>query len=144
MNLVAKEFVASRTDLAGVLVLSEFAGAAQELGDAVQCNPYDIDDIARAIVCALGMGEDEQRQRMRRMRRTVSQNTVHRWAADFINKMYCVPTLDLVPALQPEQVRVPRAGMHATLRTRNGSSCAHATHPTPRTTHTHTPTHTHR
>ena len=53
MNLVAKEFIAARNDQRGVLVLSEFAGAAQELADAVTCNPYDVEDIAKAIRVAI-------------------------------------------------------------------------------------------
>lgn len=83
MNLVAKEFVACRGDDDGVLVLSEFTGAAWELGEALQVNPYDIDEIARAIHAAITMPEDERRFRMSRMRKRVMSWTVHDWAASF-------------------------------------------------------------
>ena len=64
MNLVAKEFVASRADEDGVLILSEFAGAAAELTEAIQVNPYDLDRTASAIEQALSMPEEERRARM--------------------------------------------------------------------------------
>jgi trehalose 6-phosphate synthase/phosphatase len=83
MNLVAKEFVACRNDDDGVLVLSEFTGAAWELGEAVLVNPYDIDGIARAIHSALTMPEDERRFRMKRLRRRIRQWTVHEWLGSF-------------------------------------------------------------
>ncbi|HEX5450795.1 MAG TPA: trehalose-phosphatase, partial [Candidatus Limnocylindrales bacterium] len=84
MNLVSKEFVASRTDGDGVLILSEFAGAAAELDGAVLVNPYDIDGTADAIQRALEMPEMERRDRMERLRRRVLTHDVHRWAADFM------------------------------------------------------------
>jgi trehalose 6-phosphate synthase len=80
MNLVAKEFVAARTDGRGVLVLSRFAGAARELSDAILINPYAIDEFAEALRQALTMSSEEQQQRMARMRREVSDNNVFRWA----------------------------------------------------------------
>jgi trehalose 6-phosphate synthase len=80
MNLVAKEFVAARTDGRGVLVLSRFAGAARELSDAILINPYAIDEFAEALRLALMMPIEEQHQRMARMRREVSDNNVFRWA----------------------------------------------------------------
>jgi trehalose 6-phosphate synthase len=80
MNLVAKEFVAARTDGRGVLVLSRFAGAARELSDAILINPYAIDEFAEALRLALTMPIEEQQQRMARMRREVSDNNVFRWA----------------------------------------------------------------
>ena len=83
MNLVAKEFVACRNDDDGVLVLSEFTGAAWELGEAVLVNPYDIDGIARAIHSALTMPEEERRFRMTRLRRRVRGWTVHAWVQSF-------------------------------------------------------------
>jgi len=83
MNLVAKEFVACRDEENGVLVLSEFAGAAWELGEALIVNPYDVDEIARALHTALLMPEEEQRFRMTRLRRRVRKWTVHTWAAAF-------------------------------------------------------------
>ena len=84
MNLVSKEFVRAREDEQGVLVLSEFAGAARELSDAVIVNPYDVDGSSRALATALTMAADEQRVRMKRMRRAVASYDAHRWAADML------------------------------------------------------------
>ena len=81
MNLVAKQFVAARDDLAGALVLSQFAGAARELGEALIVNPYDIDEAAHALVRALAMPAEEQRCRMSRMRATVAEDNACTWAA---------------------------------------------------------------
>lgn len=83
MNLVAKEFVASRPDGDGVLVISEFAGAASELGEAVHVNPYDVDGVARALRASLDMPEDERRSRMQAMRSRVFSHDVHAWARSF-------------------------------------------------------------
>lgn len=80
MNLVAKEYVASRVDGDGVLLLSEFAGAAKELLSAVLVNPFDIDGVARAMGSALQMEPAERRRRMAPMRETVRTNDVHAWA----------------------------------------------------------------
>jgi alpha,alpha-trehalose-phosphate synthase [UDP-forming] len=87
MNLVAKEFVASREDERGVLILSTFAGAAHELSDALLVNPYDITQLARAIHRALEMPEQEQAERMQRMRHTVRQHNVYRWAAHLLSDL---------------------------------------------------------
>ncbi len=87
MNLVAKEFVASRTDEDGVLVLSELAGAAAELGEAVTVNPYDVDQMADAIWQALQMSHEERALRMRALRQRVSERDVHQWAKTFINTL---------------------------------------------------------
>ena len=87
MNLVAKEFVASRIDDDGVLVLSEFAGAAAELADAVVVNPYDVENVAEAIRVALAMPADERRQRMQRLRTRVAEFDVHAWAGAFLGKL---------------------------------------------------------
>ena len=84
MNLVAKEFVAARTDLDGVLVLSEFAGAAEELDDAVLVNPYDIDGTAHAIARAIDMPPEERRARMMRLRARIERSTPQTWAATFL------------------------------------------------------------
>ena len=83
MNLVAKEYVAARVDGDGVLILSEFAGAAVELRQALLINPHDIAGVKDAIVRAVGMPSGDRRARMRRLRRVVLQRTVQRWAADF-------------------------------------------------------------
>ena len=84
MNLVAKEFVAARVDEDGVLMLSEFAGAASELDGAVVVNPYDVDSVAETLVRSLAMSIDERRARMRSLRRRVAEYDVHTWAADFL------------------------------------------------------------
>jgi trehalose 6-phosphate synthase len=80
MNLVAKEFIASRDDEHGVLVLSQFTGAARELHDALLVNPYHGEQCAEALYRALIMPADEQRVRMRSMRRLVQEFNVYRWA----------------------------------------------------------------
>src|SRR5438105_11189125 len=80
MNLVAKEFVASRDDEQGVLILSQFTGAARELAEALIVNPYDIEQCAAAMHVALTMSPEEQRTRMRSMRTLVQEFNVYRWA----------------------------------------------------------------
>jgi alpha,alpha-trehalose-phosphate synthase [UDP-forming] len=87
MNLVAKEFVSSRVDEDGVLVLSKFTGAAHELKDALQINPFSIEEGAEALDVALQMQADERRRRMRRMREMVEQNNVYRWAGKILAQM---------------------------------------------------------
>ncbi len=84
MNLVAKEFVASRHDEQGVLVLSRFTGAARELHDAVLINPYDIEHTAEAVRFALEMEPEERTMRMQRMRKVVKEQNVYRWAGSLI------------------------------------------------------------
>ena len=84
MNLVAKEYVAVHTDNRGVLVLSEFAGAADELGSALLINPHDIDGMKDAIMRSIEMPESEQSRRMRSMRRRVLENDVERWGQKFL------------------------------------------------------------
>ena len=87
MNLVAKEYVASRPDEQGVLVLSEFAGAADELRAAILVNPHDIDELKTAILHALAMPEDEQRTAMQSLRRQVLDNDVQGWAQSFLGEL---------------------------------------------------------
>jgi trehalose 6-phosphate synthase/phosphatase len=87
MNLVAKEFVTSRSDEDGVLVLSELAGAAAEMGEALQVNPYDIDGMAQAFDDALTMPEDEKRVRMRALRERIASRDVHHWARSFLDAL---------------------------------------------------------
>jgi trehalose 6-phosphate synthase len=84
MNLVAKEFVAARTDLKGVLVLSEFTGAARELTEALIVNPYDLEGSSEALAAALTMPIEEQRDRMRSMRPLLAQFNVYRWAGKML------------------------------------------------------------
>jgi trehalose 6-phosphate synthase len=80
MNLVAKEFVAARDDERGVLVLSQFTGAARELTEALIVNPYDIEEASAALATAVRMSPAEQRDRMRSMRALVAEFNVYRWA----------------------------------------------------------------
>jgi trehalose 6-phosphate synthase len=80
MNLVAKEFIAARDDEQGVLILSQFTGAARELHEALIVNPYHIEEGAEALYRALRMPQDEQRERMRSMRVRVRDFNVYRWA----------------------------------------------------------------
>jgi trehalose 6-phosphate synthase/phosphatase len=87
MNLVAKEFVASRLHGDGVLVLSEFAGAAAELKEALIVNPYDTEGMATAIKSAIEMPRDQQRARMSAMRRTVTECDVQFWAQSFLGAL---------------------------------------------------------
>jgi trehalose 6-phosphate synthase len=84
MNLVAKEYVASRFDNDGVLVLSEFTGASDELRRSLRINPHDIDGLKDAIVQAIDMPRVERQRRMRAMRNLVLRNNVDRWSAGFL------------------------------------------------------------
>ncbi len=90
MNLVAKEYVASRTDGDGVLILSEFAGAAEQLRAALIVNPHDVDGVTTTIEAATSMAERERRARMRRLQRIVHQADVFEWAR------ICLETLEAV------------------------------------------------
>ncbi|RYG51664.1 MAG: bifunctional alpha,alpha-trehalose-phosphate synthase (UDP-forming)/trehalose-phosphatase, partial [Chitinophagaceae bacterium] len=87
MNLVSKEFVATRRDKRGVLVLSEMAGAARELTDAVLINPNDVNGLAEKMYFALEMPEDEQERRMVRMQQRISEYSVSVWAEDFLEQL---------------------------------------------------------
>jgi trehalose-6-phosphate synthase len=87
MNLVAKEFVASRDDEEGALILSRFTGATRELRDALVVNPYDTDQLADAIRVALEMDAEERQARMRRMRQIVKEHNVYRWAGSLITEL---------------------------------------------------------
>ena len=84
MNLVAKEFVASRLDDTGVLILSEFAGASEALVDAILVNPHDSNAVLEAMRTALAMPPDEASRRMRLMRQSVFEHNVHEWAREFL------------------------------------------------------------
>jgi trehalose 6-phosphate synthase len=87
MNLVSKEFVAARHDERGVLILSQFTGAARQLRDAILVNPYDIQATAEAIAQALDMSVDETVDRMRRMRRSVKEHNIYWWAGRLIGEL---------------------------------------------------------
>lgn len=87
MNLVAKEFVADRIDDDGVLLLSQFTGAARELTDALQVNPFAIHEIAEAMHVALMMPQEERMRRMTRMREHLRQHNVYRWGAKVLSEL---------------------------------------------------------
>ncbi len=86
MNLVAKEFVAARRDLRGVLILSRFTGAAQELTDALLINPFAVDEFAETLRLALTMPEEEQERRMHHLRQQVEDNNIYRWAGMLLSE----------------------------------------------------------
>jgi trehalose 6-phosphate synthase len=87
MNLVAKEFVGSRVDGDGVLILSRFTGAARELTSALLVNPFAVDEVAEAIHQAIEMPDDERRKRMSRMRDALAANNVYRWAGKLLSAL---------------------------------------------------------
>ena len=87
MNLVAKEYVACRSDLGGALLLSEFTGAAAELRQAYLCNPHDLDNTKDAMEQALNQSREEGRRRMRALRRQVLAHDVDRWAKSFLEAL---------------------------------------------------------
>jgi trehalose 6-phosphate synthase/phosphatase len=117
MNLVAKEYVASRVDDDGVLVLSEFAGASEELHEAVFVNAYDVRDLTAKIAEALALAPEERATRMRAMRRRVMSHDVHRWANDFIHALESDP--------EPQRRPTPEATLKdALLRMRAASTLA--------------------
>ncbi len=96
MNLIAKEFVAARPDLNGVLILSQFTGSARELTDALLVNPYATDQFADALKKALDMSEEEKKSRMQKMREIVSENNIYKWAGKIISEIKKVsPTQNL-------------------------------------------------
>jgi trehalose 6-phosphate synthase len=84
MNLVAKEYVACRFDDDGVLILSEFAGASDELKRALLVNPHDIDGVKEAILQAISMSKRDRSARMRSLRKRVLEHDVARWSKDFL------------------------------------------------------------
>ena len=87
MNLVAKEYVAARSDDQGVLILSRFTGACHELVDALVVNPYDTEEVASAIHRSLEMGPEERHLRMHRMRAVVREHNIYRWAGNLIAEL---------------------------------------------------------
>jgi trehalose-6-phosphate synthase len=84
---VAKEFIAARTDGDGVLLLSQYTGAARELTDALLINPYDSDQLADAMLQAFHMPEKERRQRMARMRAQVEKNNIYVWGRKIFEEL---------------------------------------------------------
>src|ERR1700688_3020721 len=87
MNLVAKEFLAARRDERGVLILSQFTGAARELRDALLVNPYDTDQTAEAIRAALEMEPEEKQLRVHRMRKIIREHNIYHWAGNLITEL---------------------------------------------------------
>jgi trehalose 6-phosphate synthase len=104
MNLVSKEFVASRVDDDGVLVLSEFTGAARELKEALQINPFSVEEGAEAYAAALRMHPEERRRRMRKMREAVEHNNVYRWAGRFLEQLASIEFPESVERERPDLV----------------------------------------
>ncbi len=88
MNLVAKEYLATKVEGRGVLILSEMAGASKELGEALIVNPEDREGVVNAIKMALEMGEDDQRERNRAMQNRLRRYTVIKWANDFMERLF--------------------------------------------------------
>src|SRR3990170_3733196 len=87
MNLVAKEYVVTKSDLNGVLILSRFTGAARELTDALLINPYAIDEFADTIYMAINMPPDERKKRMANMQKIINDNNIYKWAASIISEL---------------------------------------------------------
>ncbi|MDD5428720.1 MAG: trehalose-6-phosphate synthase [Candidatus Omnitrophica bacterium] len=87
MNLVAKEYIAAKNDLNGSLMLSRFTGAARELTDAIQINPYSIEDFADSIKLAADMPLPEKKRRMKNMRKIISDDNIYKWAGDIITEL---------------------------------------------------------
>jgi len=87
MNLVAKEYVAAKSNLEGSLILSRFTGAARELTDAVQINPYSIENFANSIKFAVEMPLDEKKRRMQNMRNIIHENNIYRWAGNIVSEL---------------------------------------------------------
>jgi trehalose 6-phosphate synthase len=104
MNLVAKEYVASRADEQGTLILSRFAGASHELVDSLLVNPYDTEQLADSIYRALAMAPDEKRARMTRMRAYIREHNIYRWAGNLISELIAL------------RLEVPEDGHAAPLR----------------------------
>ena len=102
MNLVAKEFVASRDDEDGVLILSSFTGAARELTSAVEVNPFSADQMAEAVRRALTMPAAERRKRMQALRTVVKERNIYRWGAHVMGTLLQIETAErALPARKP-------------------------------------------
>ena len=84
MNLVAKEYIAARSDENGVLILSKFAGAVRDLKGALVVNPYSAEETSEAINVALNMPPSEQQKRIKKMRESIKNYNIYRWSAEFI------------------------------------------------------------
>ncbi len=113
MNLVAKEFVAARDDERGVLVLSAFAGASRELGEALIVNPYHTHAMGEAILHALTMPEHEQQERMRLMREQVRGRNVYRWAGQMLLDASRLRKRERIRKMMPPEPVRPAPGLAA-------------------------------
>lgn len=111
MNLVAKEYVASRFDEDGVLILSEFTGSARELPHALIINPFACGEIAEAIARAVQMRPEERRRRMRRLRRAVADNNIYRWASRLLSTLFQLEPPDEANETEDELVNSASAGV---------------------------------
>jgi len=87
MNLVCKEFIAAKNDLNGVLLLSQFTGAARELNEAIYVNPYDRENFAKALKDAIELDQHEKEKRMRKLRSVVRENNIYKWAGKFLDEL---------------------------------------------------------
>jgi trehalose 6-phosphate synthase/phosphatase len=96
MNLVAKEYLATKCNKPGVLILSEMAGAAIELPDAIIINPNDTDQIEKAIIQALNMPDNEKKERLDKMQKKISKQDVKKWANDFVDELLDIKTRNRV------------------------------------------------
>jgi trehalose 6-phosphate synthase len=96
MNLVAKEYVAARTEGDGALVLSQFTGAAREFPEAFLVNPYNLDGTAERLAAALAMPEPQRRQRMARLRERVLEWNIYRWAGAALDTVLRLPDPEVV------------------------------------------------
>jgi trehalose 6-phosphate synthase len=96
MNLVAKEYVAARTDGDGALVLSQFTGAAREVPEALLVNPYSLDGTAERLGAALAMPEPQRRGRMTRLRERVLEWNIYRWAGEMLDTVLRLPDPEVV------------------------------------------------
>lgn len=96
MNLVAKEYVATKSDSSGSLILSRFTGAAKELTDAILINPYSTEEFADSIKLAIEMPSAEKKRHMENMRRIIGENNVYRWAGNIINELTSLRKSDTV------------------------------------------------
>jgi len=108
MNLVAKEFVASQVERKGVLICSEFAGAAEALDNALLINPYDVEGVADTLKQAIEMSAGEREQRMARLQEHISEYNIYKWLAEIFMELDRIRGEHHVTALAP--VELPRGG----------------------------------
>ncbi len=102
MNLVAKEYIASKTDNGGVLILSEMAGVAEELGEAIIINPNDIDEIADSIYSALETDINEQRHKIKLMQQRLIKYDIFKWSNDFIETL--TERKEIKKSVEPQKI----------------------------------------